>query len=223
MPKALLKKRVQAVKLRKQEMSYSQIKTKLGVSKSTLSLWLRKYPLPEEVIYELQHSDRRIERFRNTMKKKRDTRLGNVYKKEKGKLLPLTRRELYIAGLLLYWGEGGKTQQSMVSLSNTNPKILKLYIYWLTKIFGVRKKNLKARLHIYADMNEKEAIRYWSKALGLSGSQFNKTYVKKTTLKSLSYKGLGKGTCNIIVGSRDIYERIMMGIRVIGDFFETKM
>jgi len=34
-----------ALALRKQEMSYSQIKSILGISKSTLSSWLRDYPL----------------------------------------------------------------------------------------------------------------------------------------------------------------------------------
>jgi len=68
---AKFREREKAIALRKErQMSYSQIKKILKVSKSTLSLWLRNYPLPEEKIKELQkkgweRSEAAIERFRN--------------------------------------------------------------------------------------------------------------------------------------------------------------
>ena len=42
-----------ALVLRKQRKSYSQIKAILGVSKSTLSTWLRAYPLTRKEINNL--------------------------------------------------------------------------------------------------------------------------------------------------------------------------
>ena len=51
---ALKEKRAEALILRKQELSYSEIKKRLNVSKSTLSLWLRNYPLSKEKINELR-------------------------------------------------------------------------------------------------------------------------------------------------------------------------
>ena len=51
---ARFKDHEKALALRKQEISYSQIKKILGVSKSTLSDWLHKFPLSEEKIRELQ-------------------------------------------------------------------------------------------------------------------------------------------------------------------------
>lgn len=47
-----------AIKMRESGMSYSQIKAELGVSKSTLSLWLRDLPLSDERIRELRASVR---------------------------------------------------------------------------------------------------------------------------------------------------------------------
>ena len=62
-----------ALILRKQGKSYSQIKTILKVSKSTLSLWLRDYPLSRQRIRELRDwSEQRIEKCRETKRKKKD-------------------------------------------------------------------------------------------------------------------------------------------------------
>ncbi len=71
-----------ALIMRKKGMSYSQIKEKLGVSKSTLSGWLYNMPLSEQRIRELQaDSPIRIEKYRNTMRAKRETRLDVLCRK----------------------------------------------------------------------------------------------------------------------------------------------
>ena len=54
---AKLQKREMALQLRKLGKSYSDIKASIGVSKSTLSLWLREYPLPPERIKELRDNN----------------------------------------------------------------------------------------------------------------------------------------------------------------------
>lgn len=223
MAKALIQKRLQAIKLRKEGKSYSQIKKAVGVSKSSLSLWLRQYPLSEKRLRELRDfNEQRIERFRNTMRAKRESRLEKVYQEEQNYLLPLTKKELYIAGLLLYWGEGAKTTPYAASLSNTNPEVVKFFLFWLISVLLVPKKKIIIRLHIYADMDKKEEINFWSKQLGLPLSQFKPPYVKKTTLRGLTYKGFGHGTCNLIVHGRQYIEKILMGINVISDEYTKK-
>ena len=49
------------------------------------------------------------------MRKKREKRLKEIYKAQKKLILPLNNQELFLAGLLLYWGEGTKSEQ-MASL-----------------------------------------------------------------------------------------------------------
>lgn len=218
--KSLVEKHVQAIQLRQQGASYSQIKKKLSVSKSSLSLWLRRYPLSNERIQELRgRNEQRIEKFRSTMRIKRETRLKKVYLQELKRLLPLTERELYIAGLFLYWGEGAKTTHSEISLSNTNPKIVKFFLFWLTHIFLVPKEKIVVRLHLYRDMKKEPAMKFWADILDLPLSQFRSPYIKKTTLRGLTYHGFGHGTCNLIVYGRDISEKVLMGIESIADHF----
>src|SRR3989344_6276254 len=117
-----IKIREQALRLREQGKSYSQIRTSLGVSKSTLSLWLRQYPLNKKQIRLLRDSSEvRIEKFRQTMQAKKESRLDNIYSKAKGEILPLSKRELLIAGVFLYWGEGSKNLPGALSIRNSDP------------------------------------------------------------------------------------------------------
>lgn len=218
MTNRLINTKAEVIKLRLQGASYSQIKKRFGVSKSTLSGWLRKYPLSPERIRELRDfSEQRIENFRNTMRMKRENRQKLVYQKEKEYLLPLSKKELYIAGLLLYWGEGAKTTPTTTSLSNTNPNIVKFFVYWLLNVFHIPKTKISVKLHLYSDMNEGQETEFWSNVLTLPKTQFKKSYVKLSTLAGLSYKSFGHGTCNIIVCNRDLTEKIIQGIKVISD------
>ena len=92
-----------ALKLKKQGKSYSEIKKTLGISKSTLSDWLRKYPLTLRQMNKLNRNDeKRIERCRETKLKHKKERLFIAYKKQKDALFPLSKRDLFIAGLFLY-------------------------------------------------------------------------------------------------------------------------
>ena len=142
---ARLKDREKALALRKQEMSYSQIKKILGVSKSTLSYWLRGYPLSKQSIKKLQRlgarrSEQAIEKYRETMRQKREKRLTETYQTQKQLILPLSNRELFIAGLLLYWGEGTKCRRDGLSISNNDPSVIRFFIYWLKKVWLFRRR-----------------------------------------------------------------------------------
>ena len=95
-----------ALEMRSKGMSYSQIKEKLGVSKSTLSGWLYDMPLSPKRIRELQaDSPIRIEKYRNTMRAKKEVRLKGVYEKVRKDIGKLSKRDLFLAGMFLYWGE----------------------------------------------------------------------------------------------------------------------
>ena len=220
---AKLKEHQKAIKLRKQGKSYSQIKKELNVSKSTLSLWLRGYPLSEERVRTLRDlSGVRIEKFRKTMQAKKDKRLAVCYDEEKKKLLPLSWKELLLAGLFLYWGEGVKSLTSSVSLNNTDPEIVKFFTYWLTKILRIPKGKIKIYVHLYQDMNIKRELDFWSKELNISRSQFAKPYIKKSKRENLTHKGFGHGTCGVCVGNVRLKERIIMSLKATADYYSHR-
>lgn len=219
---ARLKDHEKALALRKQEMSYSQIKKILGVSKSTLSYWLRDYPLSQERIRELRDcNERRIEKFRETMRRKREKRLAEIYKVQKKLILPLSNREFFIAGLLLYWGEGTKSRRDGLSISNSDPAVIKFFIHWLNKNLEISKEKMRVWLHLYRDMDIDEEMKFWSKILEIPLSQFGRPYIKKTSSKRINHKGgFGHGTCNIRINNVSLAEKIFMSIKTISDNYQ---
>ena len=208
--------REKALTLRAKGMSYSQIKKELNVSKSSLSLWLYNHPLSAERVLELQaNSPIRIERYRETMRKKREREFETVYQKVKSDIGLLSDRDLLIGGIFLYWGEGSKTSPYCCSVSNTDPDILKTFIKWLA-LFGIDKNKLHPSLHLYKDMNIKKEIQYWSKELGVSTLLFKKPYIKDSKLSGLTYKtGFGHGTCNVRYYNKFLWQYSLMSLKYI--------
>ncbi|MFH1509968.1 MAG: helix-turn-helix domain-containing protein [Candidatus Nealsonbacteria bacterium] len=219
---ARLKDREKSLSLRKQGMSYSQIKKELKVGKSTLSLWLRDYPLSKKRIRELRDwNEQRIERCRETKRRKKEERLKSFYKEQKKIIFPLNKHSLFLAGLFLYWGEGSKSQFSQLSISNTDPSMIKFFIHWLDKILLIPNKKLKVQLHLYSDMNIKKEIKFWSETLNIPFNQFTKPYIKETSSIRINHKGgFGHGTCNIRISSARFAEKMHMAIKTISDKYQ---
>lgn len=211
--------RQRALTLRKQGQSYGQIKKKLGINKSTLSYWLRYYPLSKKRIQELRdNNEKRIEKFRETMRNKRERRLKEIYDIQKKLILPLNEREIFIAGLFLYWGEGAKYRRSSLSISNSDPAVIKFFIHWLNRSAKIPKNKMGVELHLYSDMNIRKEMEFWSRTINLPQSQFIVPYIKKTSSKKINHKGgFGHGTCNVRINNVAIAERILMSIKAIRD------
>lgn len=224
MSKILL--REQAVKLRIQGNTYGQIRRTLGVSKGTLSSWLRNLYLSSEQILLLNRNkslakDLAIEKYRITRTNQRLDRIKKVLKEQEKTLLPLSKRELFFAGLFLYWGEGGKLR-GRITISNTDPKLVKFALFWMTEILDIPLDKIRARLHLYKDMNSEEATDFWSECLSLPRVQFGKPYIKKSNREGLTYKSFGHGTCNLHYGSVALSDKIAMSIKSISDKYGVK-
>lgn len=207
-----------AIELRQSGASYSEIKKKVNVSKSSLSLWLKSMPLSKERISELRDKNpQRIERYRNTMLEKKNLRMKTVLADAAFKIKSISERDLLIGGIFLYMGEGSKTTKGTTALTNTNPKILKLFLEWLY-LHDIPKEKLKVQLHLYEDMDIEKQILFWVKTLNLNKKQFRKPHIKPTNSNSLSYKNQqGQGTCTVLYENVKMYETTMMYLKHIQD------
>lgn len=216
---ALREKKAEAIRMREAGASYSQIKEKLKVSKASLSLWLHEYPLSNERVRELRgNSPRRIERFRETMRLKREARLSAVRQRAAKTIGSLSEREMFIGGLFLYWGEGSKTTRTCTSISNTDPAVLRFFISWL-EILDIPKSRIKVYVHLYKDMDIEKEMKFWSRTLKLPLSAFRKPYIKNSLQTGLSYpQRFSHGTCNVLFENRDVMERVLMSL----DFIRSK-
>lgn len=220
---ALRKEKLTAIRMRKEGASYSQIREKLKVSKSSLSLWLRNMPLSKKRLGELQGFNAvRIEKYRETRRRTREDRWAKVRETAKKDIGPLSKRELFLAGLFLYWGEGGKTKAAATTISNTDPAVILFFMRWL-KLFKVPRDRLRIHVHLYADMNVQKELEYWSKTLKLPLSSFRKPYIKKSNRAGLTYmQKFTHGTCNLIYENRDVSEYVLQSLDYIRSTFATR-
>ena len=221
---ARLIEKQKAVLLRKKGATYSEIIKKICVPKSTLSDWLRNLPLNPKQIEKLEKrikNNKQIAVEKTTVIKhiKRQKRLDLTYKNEGVRLLPLSDKELFLCGLFLYWGEGRKGFRGVISLNNTDPKVVKFYLKWLTQSLEIPKGKIKVTLHLYQDMDIKSSVNFWSKYLNFPINQFNKPYIKKSTFSNLTHKGFTHGTCGLYISNSLLKEKILLGIQAIADYY----
>lgn len=189
MAKSLL--RLEARKLRQRGVSIRRIATHLSISKSTVSLWVRDIVLSVEQLEDLKKSEikgRDRGRLRNAfLQKEKRLKLISDFADEGEKLLKnLTDRELLVAGLSLYWGEGGKTNRR-VEFCNSDPKMIQFLTHWLSKCFGVSTNDLRCYVGINEIHHKREQIvkDYWSKITNIPSAQFRKTSFKKVENKKI--------------------------------------
>lgn len=105
--------------------------------------------------------------------------------------LSLDQKELRIAGVMLYWGEGSK-RNNRVSFANSDPEMIKVFLCFLREICGVSEERLRASLHMYPDHNEEHLIYFWSSVTSIPKSRFWKTFIhvgRKGTYKRKSLYG----------------------------------
>ena len=132
------------MKLRKSGNSYSEIKAELGVAKSTLSDWLNKKPWSDSIKKDLNNKYLPKNRYRimlmnksRALKKiKRDSRYLREANAQYNKMKNVP---LFIAGLMIYWGEGEKFDTGRIAVINTDAKMIQVMINFIILILKVPK------------------------------------------------------------------------------------
>ena len=206
-----------AIKLRKQNKSYNKISIELGIPKSTLTYWFGNENWSKEIKKELTTKALYVAKKRlrliNKERKEKWEKWREEHRQRAKKEFPrLKKNPLFLAGLMLYWGEGdSKMENGLVRLSNTDPKMIKIISLFLENICQIPKEKIKATLILYHDLNENKCKDLWSKASGIPKNKFYKTQViyGRHPTKRLSY-----GICNIYVASRELKEKILVWIKL---------
>ena len=104
--------RERAIKLRRKGLSYLEICKHVPVSKSTLSIWLRSVELTNEQKQRLTEVSRQAGIA--GAEKRRQNRRGlqqRIYKSASEAVGPVSPRELWLMGSVLYWAEGAKEKE----------------------------------------------------------------------------------------------------------------
>lgn len=192
--------KAKAIELRKKGYSYNYIKTKVAVSKGTLSQWLSlvSYVPNEETLRTIGKA-----RTASILAKHREklASLNAARQQAKKDLGSLSKRDIFMLGIGLYMGEGSKTGD-MIRIINSNQKIISFAILWFKEVCNLKNDNFKIRLHVYPDNDIDQCLKFWSKETSIPIGQFQKTQVDTRKNKKKSNQGkLPYGTAHLSIVS----------------------
>lgn len=194
--KALVQEKEQAIKLRKQGMSYRDILARLPVAKSSLSKWLVDLPLTPLEKQSLRHCrDKNISKGRiraaSALRERRLDREKIIFHQAKKEFAVFVRDPFFQVGMALYWAEGSKRTDSW-TFTNSDADMVVLMMSWLKKFFSVETKEVRVRLQIHKPFAHEDQEEYWSQQLGVPLARFHRTTYKQQGLlvkKRPNYKG----------------------------------
>jgi predicted transcriptional regulator len=203
------KERVEAQGMRKKGFSLSEISKKLGVSKSSVSGWVRNIVLSKAQTAILE------KRYKGSVsiEKRRRSRLVNEEKKRsivvqnaKSQVRDLISDKLFIAGTMLYFAEGGKRQRGLVRFSNSDPDMIKVMMKYFTVVCQVSDTDFRGHIHTHSQSQVKKAEKYWSGVSDIPLKQFYKTFVaKKKAGNYAPVRVLEYGTFDIYICNTQLF------------------
>jgi DNA-binding CsgD family transcriptional regulator len=213
-PNAKGELRVKARELRAQGKVYAEIAAALGVSQSSVSLWVRDMPKPPPRMTPEEHARhmskvrweperRRREAERQATKRAAEQEIGQV-----------SSRELIMAGAVAYWCEGSKDKsydrREQVVFMNSDPGLIRLFCRFLD-VVGVADEMRRYRLHIHETADVSAATSYWAEVVGVAPESFAKPTIKRHSPKTnrLNVSDTYRGCLDIRVRrSAELYRRI---------------
>ena len=212
------------MKLRMRGHSYNEIQHALDIPKSTLSNWFRHLVLSREARERL---DKRIKIGTATLIKRNKMQTHSAWHKAKvtqseaaQEIHALVINDVKLLGTALYWAEGykrlkirdGKERSGHpISFVNADADMARFFVRFLIDAMDVPREKIRLGMRLYAHMNEKEMLRYWSDVLQLPSENFHKTtwLVSISSQRKRPFNILPQGTIQIQVADTEKFHRLL--------------
>lgn len=207
-----------AIALRKKGYSINQIVKEAGLSKASVSVWVRGIELTSKQREGLSERGRSID----SVEKRRISRLNNEHSKRriiideaKKDYTNISSSDLKLIGIILYLGEGSKTKKGVVTVANSDPSVIKIVARFLRETCKVPEDKFRGQIHTFAHANIEDTEKYWSNITGIPVNQFYKTYIKPSAASLQKRKTLPFGTFDISVNDTKLLLKILGWIEKI--------
>lgn len=205
---------LQAKKLRTEGKSINLIAKQLGVSKGSVSLWVKDIILTED--QKIKLSEAKSYNFRygtNEVKKQNALKQRQNYQ-EIGKLKAQEKELLHCMGCMLFWAEGSKNKNK-IAFTNSDVNMMKLFVKFLKESLKVQNKQISIRINCFLhDLKDMENVHaFWIQELNLEGAIFN-----KPTIKITKEPITNNGVCCITVHNTELAQQLYGAIQTYADF-----
>lgn len=213
-------KKEQAINLRKEGRSYNEIGKKIGLSKSTLSYWLHNVSLSEKAKNRLnkrvyEKSVKALIKRNKAQTFEAEKRSKLIYKTACLQVKKIDKKQLFLIGTALYWGEGYKkgadgSSWKCVDFTNSDCDMVKVMMRFFREICLVNEKQFRIQVMVHKKEQVKEAVKYWSKITGVNKEQFIKTsYSVSSASKGKIKNILNYGTVHVRVYDVKLFYKII--------------
>jgi transcriptional regulator with XRE-family HTH domain len=211
-----------ARRLRKIEgESIKEIARRVGVSASSVSMWVRDIELTPEQHAALQARNVAYNRqMSGTWKQAANRRAERIGYQEEGRGLARTGDPLFVAGCMLYWAEGGK-HRNCLKFTNSDPEMVRFFVRFI-RGFPVEDEAIRLTCNLFADhvTRQAEIEQFWLDVARLPRSCLCKStvnvyskYSRKKRRNKLPY-----GTCRVSVCRTWLAQTVYGGIQELGGF-----
>lgn len=183
-----LREKLESIKLRQKGYSLNEIVSKVGVSKSTASVWVRDVVLTKSAQKKLhskisngQIASRNAIRAKTLMKEKEAISKANLI------LLnaDVDKNIAKIICAMIYYCEGVKDVKYGIYFTNSDPLMVSTFLRLFRLCFEVSEKKFRVCIHLHSYHKVRKQLSFWSKVTNIPLRQFIKPYMKQS---SKSYK-----------------------------------
>jgi AcrR family transcriptional regulator len=165
-----LAEREQARRLRATGLPMAEIAARLGVSKSSVSRWVRDVAFePRPLVI------RGRRREPNALQRRKQAQIDRLLAEGRDRVGRLSEREFLVAGVALYAGEGNKGDGKL-RFANSDPRMIGFFCSWLRRFFEIDESRLRVHLYLHQGLDLAAAIAYWSALTSIPPTQFLKPY-----------------------------------------------
>jgi hypothetical protein len=206
--------RARARELRLQGWTYDRIQAELGCSKSSISLWVRDLPKPERQKRTREEASAIGKRGWEATLRRREDERRHTKASARQAIGDLSEREVFLAGVVLYWAEGAKdkpySRRERLHFINSDPNAIRLFLRWLD-VLGVERERLRFRVNIHESADVADAEAFWAALVGVEPSALQRATLKKhnprTSRKNTAeaYRGC---LAIYVTKSADLYRRM---------------
>jgi transcriptional regulator with XRE-family HTH domain len=192
-----------ARELRAQSWTLQDIADELGVSKSSVSLWVRDV----EFVPNPRRTSHVGPRKPSSLHVRKLAEIEQCRAEGMERIGTLSEREFLVLGLALYAGEGSKTDDK-IYFANSDPRLILLFVSWLRRFFEVDESRLRIKLYLHDGLDLDAANEFWSSLTDIPVSQFGKPYraIVDPTLRRSKHV---MGCPGICYSSASIFRRVM--------------
>jgi hypothetical protein len=158
-----------AREMRAEGRTLVDIATVLGVSKSSVSVWVR------DVEFEPQSRRPPLNRRPHPQHLAKLVEIEECNRLGTQRIATLSDEAFLVAGAALYAGEGSK-RDGKVTFANTSAEMMSFFCSWLRRFFDIDESRLRARVYLHQGLDLDAAEQFWSKVTGVPRSQFTRAY-----------------------------------------------